>query len=73
MSLPSASSVTFLTGPPGKMPRLRSLADELVKIITKELMEIEITGTPEHPITRTVPLRSVESFIRRIMQPEGRD
>lgn len=65
--------LTFLTGPPGRIPRLRSLADELVTLIHKELMEIEVTGKIDHPVTRTVPLRSVDAFIRRVMQPEGKD
>ena len=65
--------LTFLTGPPGRIPRLRSLADELVTIIHKELMEIEVVGNINRPVTRTVPLRSVDAFIRRVMQPEGKD
>jgi len=65
--------LTFLTGPPGRIPRLRSLADELMKLIHKELMEIEVTGKIDRPITRTVPLRSVDAFIRRVMQPEEKN
>ncbi|MHC4986741.1 MAG: hypothetical protein ACYTFO_11375, partial [Planctomycetota bacterium] len=60
---------TFLAGPPGEMPRLGHLS-ELLEGIFRELMEIQVTGTLGEPVTRTVPLRSVDAALRRLMNPE---
>jgi len=59
---------TFLTGPPGKMPRLGHL-DEFVENVVRELVEIQITGTLAKPVTRTVPLRSLDAALRKLLQP----
>lgn len=62
--------LTFLAGPPGKLPRLGGLADELLTGIFREIMEIEVTGTLAKPKTRTRTLRSVEVALRKLLQPQ---
>jgi len=59
----------FLTGPPGKLPRLSGLADEVLTGILRELMEIEVTGTLHKPRTRTRTLASLEETILRLLRP----
>ncbi|MDY6914531.1 MAG: AsmA-like C-terminal region-containing protein [Planctomycetota bacterium] len=62
-------NLTFLTGPPGKLPRMRSLADGLLKSIIREIMEIRVTGSLAKPRMRTVTLRSLEDVIGRLLRP----
>ena len=69
--------LTFLSGRPGKVPRMASLpdtllglADELLKVLLNELVQIDITGTLKKPIMQTVPLRSLNSVIVKLTNPE---
>jgi len=69
--------LTFLTGRPGKLPRISGLADkvlnlaeELLKVFVKNLVQVEVTGTLARPIMRTVPLRSVKDAIRKLTNPD---
>jgi autotransporter translocation and assembly factor TamB len=62
-------NLTFLTGPPGKMPRLNELAADLLGAISKELVEIRVSGTMKKPKMETVSLRSLETIIKRLLEP----
>lgn len=69
--------LTFLTGRPGKLPRMASLpekllglADELLKVLLNELVQVEIHGTLKKPVMRTVPLRSLNDVITKLTNPE---
>ncbi|MCD4823192.1 MAG: hypothetical protein K8S55_10725, partial [Phycisphaerae bacterium] len=64
-----ALKLTFLTGPPGKLPRLSELADDILNALGKELMEIRVTGTLKKPKMETRSLRSIERIIRRLAAP----
>ena len=64
-----ALNLNFLSGPPGKMPRIRSLADELFEGLAREIAEIRVTGTARNPITKTVALPSLEDAVRRLVRP----
>jgi hypothetical protein len=61
--------LTFLAGPPGKVPSIAKLAAELLRLFAKELVEIRVVGTLTKPETRTVPLRSIETIIRTLLAP----
>ena len=60
------------TGPPGKLPRIAGL-DELLSGIIRELMEVQVRGTLANPQYRTVPLRSLDAAIRRLVTPGEED
>lgn len=62
--------MTFLSGPPGSLPRLSGLADEVLTGIFREIAEIEVTGTLAAPKTRTRTLGSLEDAVRRLTTPE---
>lgn len=66
----SALRMNFLTGPPGKAPRIRGLADEVFRGISRELMEVQVRGTLAAPRMRAVPLRSFDRAIRELTNPE---
>jgi len=61
--------LTFLVGPPGKLPRIRSLANELLAGIAREIVEIRVTGTLARPKKTTVALRSLDQVIHRLLAP----
>ncbi|HAU36304.1 MAG TPA: hypothetical protein DCX07_01120 [Phycisphaerales bacterium] len=61
--------LNFLTGPPGKMPRLDQIADEFLTGLAREIVEIRVTGTLSKPQTRTVSLRGFDEAIRRLLSP----
>ena len=63
--------LTFLTGPPGKLPRLSGLAEELLSGILREIVEIEVKGTLTDPEMRTKALGSLEAAIRKLLRPGG--
>lgn len=52
----------FLTGPPGKMPRI-ALLSELLETISASLTEIRVGGTLKSPKMRTVAFRGVNEFL----------
>ncbi|HNX26005.1 MAG TPA: AsmA-like C-terminal region-containing protein, partial [Phycisphaerae bacterium] len=60
-------NLTFLTGPPGKMPRLNELATDLLSAISQELVEIRVSGTLKKPKMETVSFRSLETIIKRLV------
>ena len=60
--------LTFLAGPPGKLPRIAGL-DQLLKPIFRQLIEHEVTGTLSEPRMRTVPLRGLDDAIRKLLSP----
>ncbi len=62
-------NVTFLTGPPGKLPRLDNIVLELLQALSKEIVEIRVTGTLKKPKMTTHSLRSLETIINRILAP----
>ena len=63
-----ALDLTFLSGPPQKLPRLGGLG-ELLEGIARELAEIQVTGTLTKPRMKTLPLRSLDRLLRDIMNP----
>jgi len=63
-----ALDLTFLSGPPRKLPRLGSLG-ELLEGIAREVAEIRVTGTLRKPTMRTVPLRGLDRILRDILNP----
>jgi len=54
--------------PSGQLPRIAEL-DELLGGISRELMEVKVTGTFSHPQYSTVPLRSLEAAVRKLLSP----
>ncbi len=62
-------NLNFLAGPPGKVPRLPALAEELLEPILRELLEIQVTGTVANPKRRSVSLRSLDEALRRLVSP----
>ncbi len=64
--------LTFLAGPPGKLPGLSGLAEEFLQGILREIAEIEVTGTLSNPKTRTRTLGSLEEVIRKLTTPEAK-
>jgi len=65
--------LVFLAGPPGRVPRISALAEELLAGLGRELMEMRVTGTLSKPQTKTVPLRVLDAVIRRLLSPEQED
>ncbi|MBL7132745.1 MAG: hypothetical protein ISS78_01475 [Phycisphaerae bacterium] len=64
----SKLKLTFLTGPPGAMPRMTGL-ESLLKDIAREIMEIRVTGTLEEPKMTTVSLPSLTDAIEKLLRP----
>jgi len=62
--------LTFLSGPPRKLPRLGSLG-ELLEGIAREVAEIQVSGTLQKPRMRTVPLRRFDRLLRDLLNPGG--
>ena len=58
----------FLMGPPRGLLNLAE-AGPLFKRFLRELAEYQVTGTLSRPQTRTVPLRSLDGTIRKLMNP----
>lgn len=65
----SKLKLTFLTGPPGKMPRIAGL-ESLFNDISREIMEIHVTGTLEKPKMEPVSLRSLKAAIDKLLRPD---
>ncbi|MFP3938479.1 MAG: hypothetical protein ACLFVW_09075, partial [Phycisphaerae bacterium] len=64
--------LNFITGPPGKVPRLAAEIDEMLKPISRELAEIRISGTLSNPgPPRTVTFGSLQDAINRLLNPES--
>ncbi|MGB2822964.1 MAG: AsmA-like C-terminal region-containing protein [Phycisphaerae bacterium] len=63
-----ALNLTFLSGPPRKLPRLGSLG-ELLEGIAREVAEIRVAGTLQKPKMQTVPLRGLDRILRDLLNP----
>lgn len=63
--------LTFLTGPPGRLPRIAVIrnASRALNVILKELLVIRITGTLSKPIRKAVPLRSIDAILKELLSP----
>jgi hypothetical protein len=63
--------LTFLTGPPGRMPRIAVIrnASKMLNAILKELLVIRITGTMSKPIRKALPLRSLDAILKELLSP----
>ena len=64
--------LTFLAGPPGRIPRLQGLVTDVLKAVLKELLEIRVTGPLAKPRTKTVPLRSIDKILKELFRPSRR-
>jgi len=63
--------LTFLTGPPGRMPRIAVIrnASKVLNAIFKQLLVIRITGTLSKPIKKALPLRSLDAIMKELLSP----
>ncbi|MCJ7544951.1 MAG: AsmA-like C-terminal region-containing protein [Phycisphaerae bacterium] len=64
--------LTFLTGPPGYLPRIAGV-EGLLRGLTREIAEIRVTGTLSKPFPQTVALAGLEEAVRRLLSPEHQD
>jgi hypothetical protein len=64
--------LTFLTGPPGHLPRIAGLGD-LLRGLSREIAEVRVTGTLTHPLPQTVSLPGLDDAVRRLLSPESLD
>ena len=64
--------LVFLTGPPGRMPRMAGI-EGLLKGISREIAEIRVAGTLANPVPETVSLPSLDEAIRRLLSPYQQD
>ena len=62
-------NLTFLTGPPGKLPRISALAEEFLRGILREIVEYRVTGTLTKPRRQAVPLRAVGKILEALLSP----
>ena len=67
----SKLKLTFLTGPPGVLPRITGL-ESLLKDISREIMEIHVTGTLDKPKMTAVSLPSLKDAIEKLLRPGER-
>ena len=63
--------LTFLTGPPGRLPRIAVIrnATKILNAIFKELLVIRITGSLSKPVRKAVPLRSIDAILKELLSP----
>lgn len=61
--------LTFLTGPPGDLPRLDEITEDILEALSRSLVEIRVTGTLKKPKMDTVPLSPLATIIRRLLEP----
>ncbi|MCK4625240.1 MAG: AsmA-like C-terminal domain-containing protein, partial [Phycisphaerae bacterium] len=61
-------SLTFLTGPPRKLPRLAALS-EVLEGLASQLMTVRVTGTLDKPKVKTVPFRSLDATMHELFEP----
>jgi len=63
--------LTFLTGPPGRLPRIAVIrnASKVLSAIFKELLVIRITGTLSKPVRKAVPFRSIDAMLKELLSP----
>lgn len=63
-------NLTFLTGPPRKLPRLSALS-EVIEGISSQLMTVRISGTLTKPHVKTQALRNLDKTLRELVDPGG--
>jgi hypothetical protein len=61
--------LTFVAGPPGKMPSIGAVSEEILELIAKELMVIEVRGTVDRPRVQTVPLKGLKNILDALLAP----
>ncbi len=61
--------LTFVAGPPGKMPSIGAVSEEILELIAKELMVIEVRGTVNRPRIQTVPLKGLKNILDALLAP----
>lgn len=61
--------LTFLTGPPGELPRLDEITEDILEALSRSLVEVHVTGTLRNPKMDTVPLSPLAIIIRRLLEP----
>jgi hypothetical protein len=66
--------LTFLTGPPGRLPRIALIrgATKVLNALLKQLLVIRVTGSLSKPISKAVPLRSVDAILKELLSPASR-
>lgn len=62
--------LTFLAGPPHKLPRLAMLS-EVIEGIASGLVAVRVTGTLSKPNKRAVPLRNPNATLRELYEPDA--
>ena len=67
--------LTFLGGPSEKLPSIEGLlstaADQLLKAVAGELLEVRASGTLSKPRTRVVPVPRLDAIRKRLMELGG--
>ena len=66
-----ALKLTFLSRPGGIVPGMDTLASEMLSGFLRELVEIQVAGTLKHPRFKSVPLRSVDAIVTKLLRPEA--
>lgn len=73
MSMKSETlKLNFLTGPPRRLPRIGSI-EELLRGLSREVVEIHVRGPLRNPQMRTVPLRGLDAAINELLNPGKAD
>ncbi|MCE5280278.1 MAG: hypothetical protein ABFD92_04815 [Planctomycetaceae bacterium] len=67
-----ALKLRFLSGPQRNLPRIEFL-DGFFKGMMREVGEIDIDGTLDRPEIKTVPMRSLDTFIKQLLRPDQRE
>jgi hypothetical protein len=65
--------LTFVAGPPGKLPSFGKVADEIAAFVAKGLHVVKVTGTIHKPNIRSVPLRGLQKIVETILAPARED
>lgn len=61
-------NLTFLTGPPRKLPRLAALG-EVLEGIASQLMTVRVTGTLDKPRVKTTAFNGLDATMRELLEP----
>jgi hypothetical protein len=64
-----ALELSFLTGPPGKLPRIDQVSTEILRALSKQLMEIRVTGTTAKPKFQPRPLGRITTILETLLAP----
>ncbi|MCE5327062.1 MAG: hypothetical protein LLG01_11690 [Planctomycetaceae bacterium] len=67
-----ALKLRFLSGPHRNLPRLQFL-EGFFKGMMGDTGEIDIDGTIDRPEIKTIPMRSLDTFIKQLLRPDHRD